>query len=107
MWQYTDKLKLPGIGVALDGNYCLRSEAELLAMANKTAEIVPEPVNLSGEKNFCDYCKGYTIDDSRGNCSACGAPRNPITSEAYKRALVIFKKSREEGMNSWSWWARK
>ena len=29
MWQYTDRLKLSGIGVALDGNYWLKSEKEL------------------------------------------------------------------------------
>ena len=23
----------------------------------------------------CDYCKGFTNNDSRGNCSACGAGR--------------------------------
>jgi len=76
MWQYTDKLKLPGIGVALDGNYWLKSESELLEMAGH--DVMPEPV----------------------------VPIEPIVSEAYKRALVIWKKSREEGMNSWSWWAR-
>ena len=28
----------------------------------------------------CEYCKGMTYDDSKGNCSACGAPR---TEENY------------------------
>lgn len=79
MWQYTDKLKLPGIGVALDGNYWLRSEHELLTLAGH--DVMSEPVPE--------------------------VPVEPIMSEAYKRALVIFKKSREEGMNSWAWWARK
>lgn len=74
MWQYTDKLKLPGIGVALDGNYWLRSEHELNKLAGKE----------DGDVGL-------------------GQPAEPIMSEAYKRALVIFKKSREEGMNS-TWW---
>ncbi len=74
MWQYTDKLKLPGIGVALDGNYWLRSEHELNKLAGKE----------DGDVGL-------------------GQPAEPIMSEAYKRALVIFKKSREEGMNS-MWW---
>jgi hypothetical protein len=25
--------------------------------------------------DYCDYCHGTTRNDSRGNCSACGAPR--------------------------------
>jgi GH25 family lysozyme M1 (1,4-beta-N-acetylmuramidase) len=43
IWQYTDKLKLPGLP-AMDGNYWLRSMDELLALANNPAPvIVPEP----------------------------------------------------------------
>jgi|SRR5262245_11570380 len=26
-------------------------------------------------KTTCQYCKGSTLDDVRGNCSACGAPK--------------------------------
>jgi lysozyme len=77
MWQYTDKLKLPGIGCALDGNYWLKSEELLHQLAGKDSEmttIEPEP--------------------------------EPYISEIYKKALVIFKKSRSEGMNSWAWWTK-
>ncbi len=47
MWQFTDRLKLPGVGVALDGNYWLKSERELLALVQKppvAEEPEPEPV---------------------------------------------------------------
>lgn len=26
-------------------------------------------------KQSCTYCGGHTVDDERGNCGACGAPR--------------------------------
>jgi hypothetical protein len=26
-------------------------------------------------KTRCQYCQGHTLDDMRGNCGACGAPR--------------------------------
>ena len=44
MWQYTDSLKLPGVGVALDGNYWLKSEEELLALVQKPPVAEPQPV---------------------------------------------------------------
>ena len=44
MWQFTDRIKLPGVGVALDGNYWLKSEQELLALVRKPlAQVEPEP----------------------------------------------------------------
>ncbi len=43
MWQFTDRLKLPGVGVALDGNYWLKSEAELFALVRKPAAVIEEP----------------------------------------------------------------
>lgn len=43
IWQYTDKLRLAGIGVNLDGNYWLKSEVELLALVKKPA-VVEQPV---------------------------------------------------------------
>jgi GH25 family lysozyme M1 (1,4-beta-N-acetylmuramidase) len=47
MWQFTDKLKLPGVGVALDGNYWLKTEQELLALVKKpVAPAVVEPVEV-------------------------------------------------------------
>lgn len=27
------------------------------------------------EKTKCEYCGGFTKDDYRGNCIACGAPK--------------------------------
>jgi len=30
------------------------------------------------EKEFCSYCHGITKTDDRGNCAACGAPRESI-----------------------------
>jgi len=47
MWQFTDKLKLPGVGVALDGNYWLKTEQELLALVQKPAMAVnQDPVEI-------------------------------------------------------------
>lgn len=46
MWQYTDRLRLSGIGVNLDGNYWLKSQAELYCLANRgddTCDFVNEP----------------------------------------------------------------
>lgn len=34
IWQFTDRLQLPGIGVDLDGNYWLKSEEELIQLAH-------------------------------------------------------------------------
>jgi len=52
-------------------------------------------------KLFCDSCHGYTFDDTRGNCGACGAPRtkptthaNPITKK-YVDALNKIPQSIE------------
>lgn len=33
-------------------------------------------VSSQREKHHCQYCHGYTTDDSVGNCAACGGPRN-------------------------------
>lgn len=46
IWQYTDKLILPGISVGLDGNYWLKSKAELYQLVKQPEPIVvqiPEP----------------------------------------------------------------
>ena len=35
-----------------------------------------EPVKVcQPEKHFCSYCQSNSIDDMRGNCCCCGAPR--------------------------------
>jgi len=36
-------------------------------------------------KKGCDYCKGSTHDDARGNCCACGAPRR---EQSYRENLA-------------------
>lgn len=33
----------------------------------------PEPIV---PKARCGYCTGLTLDDARGNCAACGGPRD-------------------------------
>lgn len=49
MWQYTDSLKLPGVGVALDGNYWLKSESELLALVQKPPVEEPQLIIIEPE----------------------------------------------------------
>lgn len=36
-----------------------------------------EPVEVQKiqDREFCEYCHGYTKADNRGNCIACGAPK--------------------------------
>ena len=47
----------------------------------------------------CEWCHGKTVTDSRGNCSACGAPReeegeqndHPFTSmEEWQKSLISW-----------------
>ena len=38
----------------------------------KSADEIPIDVKK------CEFCNGYTYDDRRGNCSACGGPREHI-----------------------------
>jgi lysozyme len=49
MWQYTESLKLPGVGVALDGNYWLKSEEELLALVQKPPVEEPQQIIIEPE----------------------------------------------------------
>ena len=46
MWQYTDRLKLPGIGVGLDGNYWLKSAQELYDLAGMDIQSNVKPTNV-------------------------------------------------------------
>jgi len=40
----------------------------------------------------CDYCGGITPDDMRGNCAACGAPRNVMyQQETFGHPLEIYR----------------
>lgn len=36
------------------------------------------------QKAHCEYCHCITYDDDRGNCSACGAPRADVDTEAWE-----------------------
>jgi len=73
MWQYTDQLKIPGIGVALDGNYWLKSEAELLALAE-----APDLVEAPSEE----------------------PPENPFLRESFRRKWWLFKRREYEDMKA-------
>jgi ribosomal protein L37E len=48
-------------------------------------------------KQKCEYCNGYTFDDHRGSCCACGAPRTePVPEKQYitrKRDLTVVSVS--------------
>lgn len=74
MWQYTDRLKLPGIGVALDGNYWLKSQAELYKLANAST--------------------GVEADETE--------PEAPLEAERFRKRWRTFGK-REEAIKAW-WW---
>jgi hypothetical protein len=45
--------------------------SDLIIRSRADIEIETQP-----SKKHCDYCKGKTRDDSKGNCIACGAPRD-------------------------------
>jgi lysozyme len=49
LWQYTNKLRLAGIGVDLDGNYWLKSEKELLDLAHNPPQVVEPEVEVPVE----------------------------------------------------------
>jgi len=45
-------------------------------------------------KSPCPSCHGITFDDSRGNCGACGAPRNhlpALTPEEKRRNELLAR----------------
>ena len=47
IWQYTDKLRLTGIGVNIDGNYWLKSDVELNALIDRPMiEQEPQPESI-------------------------------------------------------------
>lgn len=65
MHQWTDRLRLPGIGVNLDGNYWLKSEAELLTLAGW--DVTPE---VSFEHEYMqtpEYKLGLGLHLKHGN----------------------------------------
>lgn len=43
------------------------------------------------EKHSCLYCGGFTFDDERGNCCACGAPRAEECMETFEERYGITK----------------
>jgi lysozyme len=67
MWQYTDRLMLPGIK-GFDGNYWLKSEAELYALANS-----PRPASTE-------------------------QPDDPFRSERYRKMWLMFRRKEEADM---------
>jgi hypothetical protein len=42
---------------------------------------------------LCLYCHGNTTDDTRGNCAACGAPRNCLSREEQKFTIEYYAKA--------------
>ena len=43
----------------------------------------------------CDYCKGKFIEDTRGNCSACGGPEPEQTEDTSIRLVSVGGISRD------------
>ena len=41
------------------------------------------------DRGICEYCAGWTLPDSRGNCSGCGAPKKPSLLD-YTRPGTIW-----------------
>jgi len=39
--------------------------------------------HTQNNKITCEYCQGTTPDDTRGNCVACGAPRQQPAKTTY------------------------
>jgi len=39
--------------------------------------------------HHCQYCGGYTVNDSRGQCSACGGPRNASAAYVQRVNVVV------------------
>jgi len=56
MWQYTDKLKIPGVPV-MDGNYWLKSEDELKQLAGKK----PLPITGTATAHIAPLCAGKKV----------------------------------------------
>ncbi len=74
MWQWTDKCRIPGIGLNLDCDLWLKSNTELLKLAGYEPEPLPGPVT----------------------------PVEPVVSEAYKRALITWHNTHsEDGRTLW------
>ncbi len=51
------------------------------------AEVVDERVDMT---TYCLYCHGITFNDMRGNCIACGGPREQEHAE-YKDEYIVIK----------------
>jgi len=68
-----------------------KTEREKMAVVNPSKQIsaLNDVVTLAeidqwhtqNNKTTCEYCQGTTPDDSRGNCVACGAPREQEKEE--------------------------
>ena len=58
------------------GDTVLQIRARLGEVRQMEVALMPLPIiEWSNGKHRCNHCGGNTIDDTRGNCSACGAPR--------------------------------
>lgn len=53
-------------------------------------------------KSGCVYCGCITVDDSRGNCSACGAPRE-IKPEIVRPSKVFTNISATTSAATFTW----
>ena len=56
---------------------------------------VPSGKVCQPEKHFCSYCQSNSIDDMRGNCCCCGAPRGNDKSH--------FRYAMNDGLASAEW----
>jgi len=49
-----------------------------------------DSVKFCQPKHFCSYCQSNSIDDMRGNCCCCGAPRGEDKSRYVLTSPAIF-----------------
>jgi GH25 family lysozyme M1 (1,4-beta-N-acetylmuramidase) len=54
MWQYTDRLAIPGL-VTMDGNFWLKTEQELIDL---TAHVIPTPAVYTKIEITCNFLRG-------------------------------------------------
>ena len=54
----------------------------------------------------CDYCKGFTNNDSRGNCSACGAGREHRGEADREQASFVAIKFADASLSTSAYFER-
>lgn len=52
------------------------STGTVLVVTGEGEAIGARPYEPPPAKTLCPYCGGWTKDDARGNCAACGGPRD-------------------------------